>query len=57
MDAFALASHQKGAAATAAGHFKREVLVVNGVDKEGNVVEHSGERAGEWVGWVSERGG
>ncbi len=35
-DAFALKSHQKAAAATAAGEFKREVVPIYGKDEEGN---------------------
>lgn len=40
MDEFALASHQKGAAATKEGRFKEEILVLEGVDKDGNKVSH-----------------
>ncbi|MEQ9379662.1 MAG: acetyl-CoA C-acyltransferase, partial [Pirellulales bacterium] len=37
-DAFALKSHQKAAAATAAGEFKREIVPIYGKDEEGNRV-------------------
>lgn len=43
MDAFALASHQKAEAATKDGKFKEEILVLEGVDKEGNVVTHDAD--------------
>lgn len=35
-DAFAFKSHQKAAAATAAGEFKREIVPIYGKDEEGN---------------------
>ena len=43
MDAFALASHQKAEAATKAGRFKEEIVVLEGLDKEGNVVSHDAD--------------
>jgi acetyl-CoA C-acetyltransferase len=41
MEDFALLSHQRAAAATKAGIFKKEIVVIQGKDKEGNVVEHA----------------
>ena len=49
MDRYAVESHRRAAAATAAGKFKKEILVLDGVDKEGNKVPHAtdeGIRAG-----------
>ncbi len=43
MEAFALSSHQRAAAATEAGKFKDEIVVLEGVDKEGNVVSHDAD--------------
>ena len=43
MDAFALESHRKAAAATAAGVFADELLVVDGVDAEGARVAHDSD--------------
>jgi acetyl-CoA acetyltransferase family protein len=43
MEEFALLSHQRGAAATEAGKFKDEILVLEGVDKEGNTVTHDAD--------------
>ncbi len=40
LDAFALDSHRKAVAATDAGAFEREIVVVDGVDKEGNAICH-----------------
>ena len=40
LDAFALDSHRKAVAATDAGAFEREIVVIDGVDKEGNAVRH-----------------
>jgi acetyl-CoA C-acetyltransferase len=40
LDAFALDSHRKAAAATDAGAFDREIVVLDGLDKEGNAVRH-----------------
>ena len=40
LDEFALASHRKAAAAADSGAFDREILVVEGVDKEGNAKRH-----------------
>ena len=40
LDAFALDSHRKAAAATDAHAFDRELVVVDGLDKEGNIVRH-----------------
>lgn len=40
MEAFAVASHQRAAAATDKGYFKREILPLPGKDKEGNEVVH-----------------
>ena len=45
LDAFALGSHQKAAAATEAGAFSDEILVVDGLDKEGNAIRHANDRA------------
>lgn len=53
MDDFALASHQKAVAAHKAGHFKREIVPLQGKDKEGNVVVHDqdeGVRANATIG-------
>jgi acetyl-CoA C-acetyltransferase len=41
LDAFALDSHRKAAAASDAGAFDREILVLDGLDKEGNSVCHA----------------
>jgi len=43
MDDFALASHKKAAAAQKAGHFKREIVPLQGKDKDGNVVTHDSD--------------
>ena len=40
LDAFALDSHRKAAAATDAGAFADEIVVVDGLDKEGNKIRH-----------------
>jgi acetyl-CoA C-acetyltransferase len=40
LDRFALDSHRKAAAATDAGAFEREILVLDGLDKEGNPTRH-----------------
>ena len=40
LDAFALDSHRKAVAATDAGAFEREIVVLDGVDKEGNAICH-----------------
>ncbi len=40
MAEFAYNSHVRGAAATTEGRFKDEILVVDGLDEEGNVVKH-----------------
>ena len=40
LDAFALDSHRKAAAATDAGAFADEILVLDGLDKEGNSIRH-----------------
>ena len=40
LDQFALSSHLKAATAADSGAFKREIVVVNGVDKEGSPVHH-----------------
>ena len=40
LDAFALASHRKAAAASNGGAFEREIVVVDGLDKEGNAGRH-----------------
>ncbi|HXG80734.1 MAG TPA: acetyl-CoA C-acetyltransferase [Sphingomicrobium sp.] len=40
LDKFALTSHRKAAAAADGGAFGREILVVDGLDKEGNVRRH-----------------
>lgn len=52
MDTFAARSHTNALAAQAAGRFDEEVVVVEGRDKEGNVVEHridEGVRAGTTI--------
>jgi acetyl-CoA C-acetyltransferase len=41
LDAFALDSHRKAAAATDAGAFEREILMLDGLDKEGNPLRHA----------------
>ena len=43
MEEFAVLSHQRAAAATKEGKFKEEILVVEGVDKEGNKVTHEAD--------------
>ena len=43
MDQFSLESHQKAAQAIASGAFKDEILVLDGVDKEGNAVRHDAD--------------
>ncbi|HVF36719.1 MAG TPA: acetyl-CoA C-acyltransferase, partial [Sphingomicrobium sp.] len=40
LDAFALGSHRKAAAASDSGAFEREILIVDGLDKEGAVSRH-----------------
>jgi acetyl-CoA C-acetyltransferase len=40
LDAFALNSHRKAGAATDGGAFEREIMVVDGLDKEGNARRH-----------------
>src|SRR4030095_6304754 len=40
LDAFALASHRKAAAAADGGAFEREIVIVEGADKEGNARNH-----------------
>jgi acetyl-CoA C-acetyltransferase len=40
LDAFALGSHRKAAAAANSGAFDREIVVLDGVDKEGNPKRH-----------------
>ncbi len=40
LDAFALDSHRKAAAATAAGAFDREIVVLDVADKDGNAQRH-----------------
>jgi acetyl-CoA C-acetyltransferase len=40
LDAFALASHRKAAAATHAGAFERELVALDGIDKEGTPARH-----------------
>jgi acetyl-CoA C-acetyltransferase len=40
LDAFALSSHQKAAAAADSGAFEREIVIVDGLDKEGNARRH-----------------
>lgn len=57
LDAFAADSHRKAADATAAGAFDREILVLDGLDKEGNAVRHDrdeGVRAGTTVETLAE---
>ena len=49
MDHFAVESHAKAAAATAAGHFKSEIINLEGRSKDGTPVTHDsdeGIRAG-----------
>ncbi|WP_265587591.1 acetyl-CoA C-acetyltransferase [Sphingomicrobium arenosum] len=41
LDAFALESHKRAAAATEAGAFQDEILVLDGLDKEGNRIAHA----------------
>ncbi|MGI3165724.1 acetyl-CoA C-acetyltransferase [Pseudooceanicola sp. 200-1SW] len=43
MDAFALESHRKAAAASAAGAFRDEILVLEGLDRDGNPVPHEAD--------------
>ncbi len=43
MEQFAVLSHQRAAAATKAGKFKDELLVLQGLDKEGKVVSHDAD--------------
>ena len=49
LDQFALGSHRKAAAAADSGAFKREIVILDGLDKEGNFRHHDrdeGIRAG-----------
>ncbi len=41
LDAFALDSHRRAATATAAGAFGREIVVLDGIDKEGTAIRHA----------------
>jgi acetyl-CoA C-acetyltransferase len=41
LDQFALSSHRKAAAAADNGAFEREIVIVDGLDKEGNVRRHA----------------
>ena len=41
LDQFALESHRKAAAAADDGAFKREIVILNGLDKEGNLRHHN----------------
>ena len=43
LDAFALDSHRKAAAASAAGAFEREIVVLDVTDKDGNARRHSAD--------------
>ena len=43
LDAFALSSHLNATKATKEGRFKEEILVLDGVDKEGNKVTHDAD--------------
>ena len=43
LDGFALDSHRKAAAASDAGAFAREIVVLDGLDKEGNVIAHAAD--------------
>ena len=43
LDAFALDSHRKAAAASEAGAFDREIVVLDGLDKEGRVHRHASD--------------
>lgn len=43
MEEFAVLSHKRAAEATKAGKFKDEILVLKGVDKEGNEVTHDAD--------------
>lgn len=57
LDAFAADSHRKAAAAADAGAFEREIVVLDGLDKEGNAVRHhrdEGVRAGTTVETLAE---
>jgi len=40
LDNFAVASHQKGAKATSEGYFKREIVPLQGVNKQGESIVH-----------------
>jgi acetyl-CoA C-acetyltransferase len=40
LDEFALGSHRKASSAADSGAFEREILVLDGVDKEGNIRRH-----------------
>jgi acetyl-CoA C-acetyltransferase len=40
LDAFALSSHHKAASAADGGAFEREIVIVEGLDKEGNACRH-----------------
>ena len=40
LDAFALDSHRKAVTATEAGAFEREIVILDGVEKEGNAFRH-----------------
>jgi acetyl-CoA C-acetyltransferase len=41
LDQFALSSHRKAAAAAGSDAFEREIVIVDGLDKEGNVRRHN----------------
>jgi len=41
LDRFALDSHRKATAASKEGAFKREIVVLDGVDREGNSIRHA----------------
>ena len=40
LDEFALSSHRKAAAAAENGAFEREIVIIDGLDQEGNVLRH-----------------
>ena len=48
MEQFAVASHAKAVAATEAGYFTKEILSLQGKDKEGNEVVHDAVSLGQF---------
>ena len=57
LDAFALESHRKAAAATDAHAFESEIVALDGLDKEGNAIRHETDQGSaarrRWRNWAS----